>query len=685
MLGFLPWRREQVSEEPRGDEPTSADLLLSRLRRPPLVSAALVSSSIGVGFYFLHAGRGDFGTAVPLLVMGLLCLAVAVHAHLRGPFEGTSLMLSLVLLGSVMIATTRLGGFEGSTLLWLIPIPLVASLVGGRRLILLVTALSIAAVTAFYVLELKGVVYFERPAHVILVQREVDRVLVLAVVGSLVAVAHRRTRQVESRLVASHRDLEKRKRELASLALEDQLTGLENRHALNQFLSNAAEESSSTRRLGVIYIDLDRFSELNNSLGHSGGDAALESVAQRLTAFVSSDTRANVFADRDRCVSRVGGDEFVIGVVDPPAEEAVHLAAKQLCAHLRAPMSISGREVVLTASVGYALGEAASDAQALIARSDAAMLEAKRAGGDRVVAERDLENENHNRRFLHAAQLRRELTSKENNLRLVFQPIIEIDSASISDLEVLCRWSFGDEGEISPEIFVGLATQYGFSRDFDEWVLREALAHSRQLPLPLDQASLCVNVSPASLAESDWCSRVLRVISDSGVESSGLELEVTETWLTTCSPTVKRNLEEFRAHGLLVSLDDFGTGFSSLSHLREYPASRLKIDKSFVDRWATQSTSRLVGSIAAMGRSMGLEVVAEGVESLEQARWLMSVGCTHLQGYFFAAPAPLDQLEARLPEVCQAIKALVHRIHETHRGWVDDRARGQGVSTQASW
>jgi diguanylate cyclase (GGDEF)-like protein/PAS domain S-box-containing protein len=437
-------------------------------------------------------------------------------------------------------------------------------------------------------------------------------------------------------------DVSDRKRmetELERLALYDPLTGLPNRALFADRLRHVLARRGRDSATAVYFLDLDRFKRINDSLGHTAGDEVLREVAQRLQSVVRPEDT----------VARFGGDEFTVlcesvgGVL-----EAVAIADR-LQRPLRRALRAGGAELRLSASIGVALVEASDngDGLHLIEDADAAMYRAKERGGARTelfdTAMRD--------DAVRAMRIEQELQSgiERDELRLFYQPGIDLQTGQVVGAEALVRWEHPELGLIVPDRFLAVAEETGLivpvggwvmaaaCRKLAEWQARPATAHLR----------LSVNLSARELTHPDVVSTVLDCVRQSGVDPHGLTIEVTESTAMADGDTGFRALRDLSAEGIRVAIDDFGTGYSSLDQLRRMPVDIVKVDRSFVSGMSEDMTDReLVAAVVGMGRALKLCVVAEGIETAEQAETLREMGCDIGQGYLFSQPLPEDQLEA---------------------------------------
>ena len=436
---------------------------------------------------------------------------------------------------------------------------------------------------------------------------------------------------------ASRRLTEK---ELARLAFHDGLTGLANRALFSDRLEQALRRTArSGGDVAVVFLDLDGFKAVNDSLGHQAGDTLIREVATLLQAAVRTEDT----------LARLGGDEFAILVeqAGPGAAEAVRISERILEA-LTAPIDLGGQRVSVSASLGIATGDAAATGGSLLRDADNAMYWAKGAGRGRFV----VFNPQMRSAAAERLQLERDLWAAlgDDQFRLVYQPVVDLGSERVVGFEALLRWDHPTLGVVMPERFLPVAEEIGVIVDVGRWVLQEACAAAaawRRDHSGAAGVSMAVNVSPTQLASPDLVGDVRRALADSGLPPSALILELTESVLVRDPLLAAERLRELRTLGVRLALDDFGTGYSSLSHLRQFTVDILKIDRSFVS--AIDDAEVMPGILRGLinlGHALDLEIVAEGIE-LEGQRTHLRDGHVGLaQGYLFAAP--LEATDAEL-------------------------------------
>jgi len=425
--------------------------------------------------------------------------------------------------------------------------------------------------------------------------------------------------------------------QLVHNALHDALTGLANRTLLADRLERAAARAKDdpAYRYALLYLDLDRFKVVNDSLGHETGDRLLAEVARRLVGCArETDT-----------IARLGGDEFALLVEDLPTDDAAVAAARRVRTALSEPFIVTDRPLVVSVSIGIALNAPAHRKLDDILRdADTAMYRAKADGGEQYVVFDIAMHAQVVARLRLESDLRRAIEQEE--FVLYYQPIMALRSGVIVGFEALVRWSRPGRGTVSAEHFIPLAEETGLIIPLDRWVLREACAQMRRWTRQYSSArdlAVSVNVSARDLSQPDFVARVLAVAGESGLARQHLMLEVTESVLVEHADRAATALGALHAAGIRVQLDDFGVGYSSLRYLHRFPITRLKIDRSFVcGEEGVASTgvanAEIVRTIVTLAHNLDISATAEGVETAEQREQLCALGCDYGQGYLFSAP-----------------------------------------------
>ena len=439
-----------------------------------------------------------------------------------------------------------------------------------------------------------------------------------------------------ARMAAS---LQKANAELRHMVLHDPLTRLPNRLLLEDRIGQAIEGCRRPgARCAVLFIDLDRFKSVNDSLGHLYGDELLRAVADRLRlAMRSEDT-----------VSRLGGDEFVVLVRQLARYEDAELVARKLVETVGAPVTIHGRELSITPSIGVAIHpEHGATVHALITNADAAMYHVKKAGRNAVrVFAPDMSTFFPDRLAMEN-DLRKALDRHE--MELHYQPKFNLRSGDISGMEALVRWRHPDHGLLLPGEFIPLAEEIGFIAPLGRWVLREACRQNKLWQEEgLTPLRVAVNISAAQLREDDFPDSVALALRETRLDPRYLEIEITESVVMQHASAALLVLDRLSHMGIHLAIDDFGTGYSSLSYLKRFPIKTLKIDRSFIQDLPNQSDALIVEAIQALGRSLKLQVVAEGVETQAQLEFLKSHGNGHYQGFLGGRPVPAAEFRRLL-------------------------------------
>ncbi|MEP0203343.1 MAG: EAL domain-containing protein [Halioglobus sp.] len=438
------------------------------------------------------------------------------------------------------------------------------------------------------------------------------------------------------------------KNRLRRLAYFDSLTALPNRRLLTEQLDLLLKLAKRNKQiLALLFLDLDNFKRINDSLGHSAGDQLLKEVARRLSQCVrESDVVAhNTSQDPRINVSRLGGDEFTVVLNQIDDAKSAGLVADRIIQSLVAPINIEGHDLVVTPSIGIAVAPADSeDVNGLLKSADTAMYHAKSSGKNSYLFYNSEMDATSVDRLKLESDLRKAI--ERNELLFHYQPQVDTRTGSVLGVEALLRWEHPEQGMVPPFKFIPLAEEMGLIGDIGAWGLREAcrqLVEIRDAGLNLDKVS--VNVSALQF-NSRFIAQVKAVLGEYQLSPDSLELELTEGIMIDDNESILAALHALKELGVRLSIDDFGTGYSSLSYLSKFPLNELKIDRSFViELEKSDSDAALVTAIIAMGKSLKLEIVAEGVETHAQYEFLTSKGVTLIQGYLFSKPLPIHELK----------------------------------------
>jgi diguanylate cyclase (GGDEF)-like protein len=459
-------------------------------------------------------------------------------------------------------------------------------------------------------------------------------------------------------LVINCREITQRKQAeetIRHLAYHDSLTGLPNRALLEDRLAIAlARAKRSGQTLAVIFLDLDEFKLINDTLGHSIGDELLRGAAERLKVLVR---------DGDT-VARVGGDEFVLLLTDVEGVDDVVEVAERVGRSLKEPYRVARLELTVTSSAGISFFPAdGEDATALLRNADTAMYRAKDEGRDNFQLYTSGMGEQVRKRLTLENELRRAID--HDQLVLHYQPIVDIRSGEISTCEALVRWQHPERGLVPPIEFIGVAEKAGLITALSEWVMRSAcLQHNAWQDAGLCPVPIAVNISSHRFQYTGFGEMTRRILSETSLDPRNLHLEITEGVLMEDVDRAAMVLKGLRDLGMHISIDDFGTGYSSLSYLRHLPIDVLKIDMSFVSGiTSNREDQAIVRAIIALARSLRLKVIAEGVETREQLHFLRDEGCDLAQGFLFARPMPAPDFATLITTAKALVPATYLPLH----------------------
>ena len=418
-------------------------------------------------------------------------------------------------------------------------------------------------------------------------------------------------------------------------ARTDSMTDLMNRTGFTELLgSEAYEAAARENRLAVIYLDINGFKAVNDTIGHHGGDELVRKLADRVREVLPKDGQ----------FARIGGDEFVVALIDTDIENAAERTAASIVNCLDQPFTIQGFEFHVTVAVGYAVsGDRHAAPSEIVRRADMAMYQAKNAAERGAVPYNPtMETGALERKQIEAA-LRRAIDSKE--LEIYYQPVVRASDITVIGLEALVRWNSKELGAVSPAVFVSVAEETGLIHDLGWFVVEQVCKDKPRWPT----LKVAINLSPVQLRDPDFADQLLKIVQKHDIEPGQFELELTEGILVN-NPTIAKNkLTKLKEMGFSLSLDDFGTGFSSIGYLRQFPFDTLKIDRSFVrDIGMNATANALIQSLVSLGDALELSVIAEGIENEDQLKLLRLVQCEYIQGFLVARPLPATEIDELL-------------------------------------
>ncbi len=436
--------------------------------------------------------------------------------------------------------------------------------------------------------------------------------------------------------VTTHEDVTELQRVQAlveHMAHHDELTGLPNRTLFNTRLEEALADLDTETQFAVMCIDLDRFKDVNDSIGHPMGDKLLKAAAHRLSQCVR---------DTDT-IARLGGDEFAVLQVSRHQPEAAGRLASRICDILSLPFDLDGHQAVIGASIGIALApENGAKTDELLKHADMALYRAKNDGrGVHRFFENNMDTQIQARRSLEQ-DLRAAFAHKEFELH--YQPLVDLDSNAVTGFEALLRWPHPERGLVSPAEFIPVAEEIGLITPLGEWIIERACLDAASWP---SATRVAVNLSPVQFRSGNLVQTVFHALAKSRLRPQRLELEITERVLLQDSDSTLATLHSLRDMGVRIAMDDFGTGYSSLSYLRSFPFDKIKIDRSFInDLSAQQETAIIVNAVASLSRNLGMTATAEGVETESQRDQVRAAGYTEMQGFLISPARPVAEIEA---------------------------------------
>lgn len=591
-------------------------LILLAVEIRALVTGAYIAAAIGaiilIGIVLtlrLNSKRGtDYAVSIALLSVTAL-LGYSMWTN-QGLHSGALIAFPTILMLSGLLTSERL--FWGLLMLMLAT----------------VSSISIAAAYDFQAFH---------PSPIGLQRWMVVSSTLLVSAGAIVWLM-REMRCMQRSLASEVKRLRCSQAKLTHLAGHDALTGLSNRASFNNHVSRMIDVAGQRKgSVAVLYLDIDNFKTINDSLGHSAGDELISAIAARLR---------HVVRDAD-ALSRHGGDEFVMALADIDDLQTAITVAQRMQAVISQPFEVNTKQLFTSLSVGIAVFPAdGTDVDTLVRKSEVAMFQAKKAGRNtHIVHQADMAPDNHDR--LEIEQALRQAIARDE-LGLFYQPIIAMREDQLVGAEALLRWRHPEHGLLTPDRFIDVAEQSGLIVEIGEWVLDRACREAvRWQSEGLRNLSVSVNLSAVQVRRNNLESMVAQALASSGLSAALLELELTESMLLEKSERFMQLLHNLKQMGVKLAIDDFGTGYSNLSYLQRFQVDRLKIDKSFVSHIGSNEQNRaIVTAVIQMAHSLKLKVTAEGIEHQLVQRILKSLGCDHAQGYLFSRPVEADRFIA---------------------------------------
>ncbi|MDQ6969100.1 MAG: EAL domain-containing protein [Mariprofundus sp.] len=441
---------------------------------------------------------------------------------------------------------------------------------------------------------------------------------------------------------------------IRQLAYYDSITGLPNRDLFKEHLSMALHHAGrNNEKLAVMFLDLDKFKRVNDSLGHEAGDKLLKTISERLQDSVrASDVAARDVGEMGASLARLGGDEFTVMLSGLHDIKHVELVARRILDRISEPMMLSGNRVTVSSSIGIAIfPEDGEDISSLLKNADAAMYEVKSKGRNGICFYDDaMRKQSH-----HRVQLESELHEaiEQDQLTLFYQPKVDAQTCEVLGFEALIRWIHPERGMISPMDFIPVAEESGLIIPVGKWVIKEACRqHQRWRALGKAAVSISVNLSAHQFADEHLLTAIRDILKETDMSAQFLEFEITETVLMQDADKALAILNAMKDMGLKVSIDDFGTGYSSISYLKHFPADVLKVDRAFVkDLPDDEQDATITNAIILLAKALNLGIVAEGVETKAQLQWLRDKECDQIQGYLFSPPVPAEKAVTMLGQV----------------------------------
>ena len=591
-----------------------------------------------LGLAAIYASRQSWALTL-LLLFGSTMMAASLWLNRQGKTDRATLLLLYSLTATICAAIWRGDGLHDAAQLAFPGILIIAGLLAKRPHFFLLLALMLVFNS------LMAVATFQYAWRVDQPQRDWqfdlrDSIVILLVGAFTIWIILDDLHKALAGLHARLRQLAESQKSLTFLSQHDDLTGIANRAAGRERIDQAIRHASRSKlRVAMLFVDLDNFKAINDSLGHNAGDEVLRQVAQRLNGAVRNSD----------ILARHGGDEFIVALSDVGAIEDVTIAANKIMESLTAPLNTKSMEVSMTCSIGIAMypGDG-DDYEALLRLSDIAMYHAKESGRNAICFFDAAMNTNSQQSLQLVSELR--CAVQRNEFVLHYQPVINLDNGQLIGAEALVRWQHPTRGLVPPNDFIPASEKSGVIVALGEWVLNEACRQLAQWQSEgLGDLFVAVNLSPVQFRRGTVEEVVHHALQRSGLQAHHLELEITESTLVHDSPQFMRSLQNLKTLGVKFSIDDFGTGYSNLSYLQRFAVDKVKIDQSFVRNLQNEPQKQsIVTAIIQMARSMNLLTTAEGIEDEDARDMVRKLGCGLGQGYYFSRPLPAENFHQLL-------------------------------------
>ena len=575
-----------------------------------------------------------------LMIATIACLVIAYQTARSGKLQLAAVMLLTILTGMATLMIWVDQGLHDHALMGYSGILVFAGVLGGSRLFILLLGFMLANIVLNGALNILGIYVNDVPP--LRVGNIIDAAVVISSVGFGCWLLASDLRNALTSLEAENRRVRESQQQIAHLARHDPLTGLANRLlARDRFEQSLELSNRNASRMALLYLDLDNFKTINDSLGHPAGDDLLCQVAERLQFVVrSGDT-----------VCRQGGDEFLLILGGIKDREDAASAALKVLERLELPFLVSGQQVLMSCSLGMAIApDDGTDFDTLLKKADMAMYKAKDAGRNAWRCYDEEMNSSVNQNLRLAADMRAGLENKQFVLH--YQPQVELASNRLHGAEALIRWEHPELGSIPPTTFIPIAEKTGLITEIGSWVLQEACAQMmRWHQQGFEWMRVSVNISAVQFRRGDVERVVGHALASSGLPARALELELTESLFIDESVGSSDVLQRLRERGVSLSIDDFGTGYSNLGYLKRFEVEMLKIDQSFIRRLIeSPQDEAIVRAIAQMAHSLKLKIMAEGIEDLQTLERLIALGCDLGQGFYWAPAVSAVDFERLLYE-----------------------------------